>query len=120
MLWDLALGSLKITTRFMSVRVTGQSQGLFETEWPIVKVEVRVAGESCSMPVSGTYGYREATGDVAMRSSGSDPKTTEPNTVTLMLTGKIPSTGTVSVHLLDADSGVELKKIENVEVSIAI
>jgi hypothetical protein len=55
-----------------------------------------------------------------MRSSVSDPKTTEPNTVTLMLTGKIPSTGTVSVHLLDADSGVELKKIENVEVSIAI
>jgi hypothetical protein len=120
MLWDLALGSLKITTRFMSVRVTGQSQGLFETEWPIVKVEVRVAGEPCSMPVSGTYGYRETTGDVAMRSSVTDPKTTEPNTVTLMLTGKIPSTGTVSVHLLDADSGVELKKIEEVEVSIAI
>ena len=40
--------------------------------------------------------------------------------MTLMLTGKIPSTGTVSVYLLDADSGVELKKIENVEVSIAI
>ena len=34
MIWELALGSPKITTRFMSVRVTGQSQGLFETEWP--------------------------------------------------------------------------------------
>jgi hypothetical protein len=120
MIWELALGSPKITTRFMSVRVTGQSQGLFETEWPKLKVEVRAAGLTCSMPVSGTYGYLEATGDVAMRSSGTDPKTTEPNTVTLMLTGNIPSTGTVTVHLLDAATGVELKRIENVEVLIAI
>jgi hypothetical protein len=120
LLWELALGSPKITTRFMSVRVTGQSQGLFETDWPRVKVEVRAAGEPCSMPVSGTYGYLEATGDVEMRSSGTDPKTTESNTVTLMLTGKVPNTGKVTVHLLDAATGVELKRIENVEVSIAI
>jgi hypothetical protein len=120
MSWDLALGSPKITTRFLSVRVTGQSQGLFETEWPTVRVEVRTGGEACSMPVSGTYGYREATGELAMQASKADPKTTEPNTVALMLTSKAPNTGTVTVHLLDGVTGVELKKIENVEVSIAI
>jgi hypothetical protein len=118
--WGLVMGSPKITTRFLSVRVSGRSQELFEIEWPTVRVDVRTAGQSCSVPVSGTYGYREATGDVVMRGSATDTKTTEPNTVALMLTGKAPSTGTVSVHLLDALSGVELGSIEKVEVSIAI
>lgn len=118
--WDLALGSSRITTRFLSVRVTGQAQGLFETDWPMVQVEVLAAREVCSVPVSSTYGYREPTGEVAMRRSEEDPRTAEPNTITLMLTGKSPTTGIVSVRLLDAVSGVELAKVGNVEVSIAI
>jgi hypothetical protein len=44
----------------------------------------------------------------------------EPNTVALMLTEKAPTTGTVSVHLVDSVGGVELRTIEKVEVSIAI
>ena len=118
--WDLTLGSQKITSRFLSLTISGQSQGLFDAEWPSVRLEVRCAGELCSMPVSATYGYNEATGEVALRAKEGDNRSTEANTVALMLTGKVPSHGTASVHLLDAVSGVELKKIEGVEVSIAI
>ena len=34
---------------------------------PSVRVEARSAGELCSIPVSGTYGYNEATGEVAFK-----------------------------------------------------
>jgi hypothetical protein len=118
--WELAIGSPKITTRFLSVRITGQSQNLFETEWPRVRIEVRTGGEICSIPVIGTYGFNEATGEVALRSAEVDPRTIDPNTVALMLTSKAPAIGVLSVHLMDASTGAELKRIESVEVSIAI
>jgi hypothetical protein len=118
--WELTVGSAKITTRFLSVRIAGRSQNLFEAEWPRVRVEVLAVGEVCSMPVIGTYGFNEATGEVALRGSEADPMAIEPNTVALMLTGKAPTSGVVSIHLIDATTGVELKKTENVEVSIAI
>jgi hypothetical protein len=70
--------------------------------------------------VSGSYGFQEATGAVALRSLEAEPTATEVNTVALMLTGKAPSRGTVSIHVVDAATGVELKKLENVEVSLAI
>lgn len=118
--WEVALGSSKITTRFLSVRIQARSGGLFEEEWPMVRVEVRAGAEVCAIPVSATYGYQEATGAVGLRSSAADPKETEPNTVALMLTEKAPSHGVVSVHVVDAATGVDLKKLENVEVSLAI
>jgi hypothetical protein len=37
-----------------------------------------------------------------------------------MLTSKAPAIGVLSVHLMDASTGAELKRIESVEVSIAI
>ncbi|MGC8731733.1 MAG: PglZ domain-containing protein, partial [Halothiobacillaceae bacterium] len=118
--WDVSLGSAKITARFLSVRIQARSGGLFEEEWPLVRVEVRAGGEVCAIPVSATYGYQEATGAVALRSSEADAAETEVNTVALMLTGKAPQRGVVSVHLVDAATGVELKILENVEVSLAI
>jgi hypothetical protein len=118
--WELTLGSAKVTARFLSVRIQARSQGLFAEAWPVVRVEVRAAGEVCAIPVSGSYGFQETTGAVALRSLESDPAVTEVNTVALMLTGKAPSRGTVSIHVVDAATGVELKKLENVEVSLAI
>jgi hypothetical protein len=120
LIWDLSLGSAKVTARFLSVRIQARSQGLFAEPWPVVRIEVRAAGEVCAIPVSGSYGFQEATGAVALRSLEAEPTATEMNTVALMLTGKAPSRGTVSIHVLDAATGVELKKIENVEVSLAI
>jgi hypothetical protein len=118
--WELSLGSAKVTARFLSVRIQARSQGLFAEPWPVVRVEVRAAGEVCAIPVSGSYGFQEATGAVALRSLEAEPAVTEVNTVALMLTGKAPSRGTLSIHVVDAATGVELKKIENVEVSLAI
>ena len=118
--WEVSLGSAKVTTRFLSVRVQARTQGLFAESWPVVRVEVRVGGEVCAIPVSGSYGFQEATGAVALRSLEAEPSATEVNTVALMLTSKAPSRGTVSIHVVDAASGVELKKLENVEVSLAI
>jgi hypothetical protein len=85
-----------------------------------VRVEVRAGAETCAIPVSGSYGFQESTGAVALRSLDTDPTVTEVNTVALMLTSKAPSRGTVSVYLVDAATNVDLKKIENVEVSLAI
>jgi hypothetical protein len=118
--WELSLGSAKITTRFLSVRITAQFRGLFEAEWPTVRIEVHTNGEVCSIPVSGTYGFSETTGQIALRGSEANSNVVEPNTVALMLTEKAPTTGTVSVHLVDSVGGVELRTIEKVEVSIAI
>jgi hypothetical protein len=118
--WDVSLGSAKITARFLSVRIQARSGSLFEEAWPLVRVEVRAGAELCAIPVSATYGYQEATGAVALRSSEAHAAETEVNTVALMLTGKAPQRGVVSVHVVDAASGVDLKKLENVEVSLAI
>jgi hypothetical protein len=118
--WEVTLGSAKVTARFLSVRITARSQGLFAEPWPVVRVEVRAAGEVCAIPVSGSYGFQESTGAVALRSLETEPAVTEVNTVALMLTSKAPPKGTVSIHVVDAATGVELKKLENVEVSLAI
>ncbi len=118
--WDLTPGSARVTTRFLSVRVQAHSEGLFDEAWPVVRVEVRAAGELCAIPMSASYGFQEATGSIALRSMEGDRSTTDANTVALMLTAKVPSKGTVSIHVVDAATGVELKKMENVEVSIAI
>ena len=118
--WEVALGSAKITTRFLSVRIQARAQELFVDSWPSVRVEVRAGGEICAVPVSGSYGFLEETGAVALRSLEAERATSEVNTVALMLTNKAPTRGTVSIHLVDAATGVELKKLENVEVSLAI
>ena len=113
----MILGSAKITTRFLSVRVSARS--LSAESWPAVRIEIRSGNEVCSIPVSGSYGFQD-TGAVMLRSIGTNPSETEPNTVALMLTGKAPSKGTISIHLVDVATGVELQRLENVEVSIAI
>ncbi len=118
--WQLSLGSSKVTTRFLSVRIQARAEGLFAESWPNVRIEVRSAGAVCAIPVSGSYGFHEATGAVALRSIETAPTETEANTVAFMLTDKAPSRGTLSIHVLDAATGVELKKLENVEVSVAI
>lgn len=114
--WELKLGSARITTVHLTVTVSGQA-GLFAAEWPRVRIEVRAAGEPCAVPVSASYNFSDTTGEVALRSLPDRPGEIEPNAVTLMLTPKAPRSGLVSVHLLDAISGVELAKLDRVEVS---
>ena len=83
-----------------------------------MRIEVRAAGEFALFPLAVRMGSRRRRARSVPRKVKSN--TTEPNTVALMLTGKAPTRGAVSIHVVDAATGVELKKLENVEVSIAI
>src|SRR5262249_34942360 len=83
--WTLLTGAKKLTTRFFSVQIAGVGTGLFEFEPPKVRVELRSKGKSISAPVSASYGYEVATGDVTLKLSETDNKKIEPNTVTVMV-----------------------------------
>lgn len=117
--WTLTPGTPKITTRFVSVQITGQATGLFDLVAPKVRLEIRAKGDTLSQPVSASYGFEEATGDVQLRLAVDNPKAIEPNTVTLMLVGETQQK-TATIHLLDATTNVELKRLEKVEIAISL
>jgi hypothetical protein len=118
--WTLTLESKKLSTRFFSVQVGGSSTGLFNVEPPKVRVEVRAKGKRVSAPVSASYGFEEATGDVQLRPSTAEPKQIEPDTVTLMVEVEEIGQKTVSISLLDATSGAELAGMDKIEVTTII
>ncbi len=116
--FDLIPGSKKISTRFFSVQIKGASTDFFETDAPKIRIEVRSDGNVVSTPVSASYGFEEATADVQLRLiEGS--REIEPNTVALLIQDDAPR-GIASVHLLDAQSGIELKKLPKIEIAISI
>ncbi len=115
--WTLTAGSKKLSTRFFSVQVSGQSSGLFTVEPPMVRVEVRAKGKCVSVPVSASYGFEQATGDMQLRPSATDARQIEPDTVTLMVDIDQLGQKTVSISLLDATSGSELASIDKIEVT---
>lgn len=116
--WKIEMGTEKLSTRFASIQIKARSTGLFEAESPQVRVEVRARGKAISTPVSASYGFDEATGSAQLRTLDSDSREIEPNTITLMIVDD-PAQKTVSLHLVDAVTGVELAKREKIEVAIA-
>jgi hypothetical protein len=94
--WKLLPGSKKISTRFFSVQVTGTAVGFLDIDPPKVRVEIRAKGKSASVPVSASYGYEDATGDVQLQPSATDARNVMPNTVTLMIPDE-PAQKTVAV-----------------------
>jgi hypothetical protein len=119
--WTLTPGTAKLTTRFFSVQIAGnQSEScLFGFEPPKVRIELRANKKCVSMPVSASYGFEDATGEVKLKISESDNKRIEPNTVTVMLSEEI-SQKTVGVYLLDAITGAELAAPLTVDVAISM
>lgn len=117
--WTLVPGSQTISTRFFSVQVKGAATDFFESTPPKIRIEVRADGKAVSVPVSASYGFEEATADVQLRLSEDESRSIEPNTVTLLIDDSAPR-GTASVHLLDALSGVELKRLAKIELAISI
>jgi hypothetical protein len=118
--WKLLCGAKKLSTRFFSVQITGTGTGLFEMEAPKVRVELRSKGKPVSSPVSASYGYEEATGDVLLKMADNDSKQIEPNTVTVMVTLEEDVPKTVSLVLSDATTGAELESIEKIETAISL
>jgi hypothetical protein len=117
--WKLTPGSQKLTTRFFSVLVEGRNMGLLELEPPKVRVELRAKGRTVSRPVSASYGFDEASGDVVLKRDDSRPQEVAPNTITLMVVDEVDQK-TVGLHLIDGATGAELKRMEKIEVAIAL
>jgi hypothetical protein len=119
--WTLTPGTAKLTTRFFSVQIAGRQGGssLFGFEPPKVRIELRANKKCVSTPVSASYGFEDATGEVKLKLSGSDNKRIEANTVTVMLSEEI-SQKTVEVYLLDAITGAELTTPLTVDVAISM
>jgi hypothetical protein len=119
--WTLTPGTAKLTTRFFSVQISGnQSEsGLFGFEPPKVRIELRANKKNVSRPVSASYGFEDATGEVTLKIAQNDNRRIEPNTMTVMLTEEI-SQKTVGVYLLDATTGAELTSPLMVDVAIAM
>lgn len=120
--WTLQPGAKKLTTRFFSIQVAGTVGGLFDLEPPRVRVELRAKAKVVSRPVSASYGYEEATGDVALKASDADSMKIEPNTVTVMVTldDDEPPPKTVTVALIDAATGAELATLDKIENAISL
>jgi hypothetical protein len=117
--WKLMPGSQKLTTRFFSVRVEGRNTGLFAFEPPRVRVELRAKGKNVTRPVSASYGFDEASGDVILKNDDSRPQEIAPNTITLMVVDEVDQK-TVGVYLIDAGTGAELARMEKIEVAISL
>jgi hypothetical protein len=119
--WVLTPGSSKLTTRFFSVQVAGSFE-LFAPMPPKVRVELREKEKGkesvLSIPVSASYGFDSATGDVQLRmQEGSNAL--ESVSITLQVHQE-PLQKVVSVHLIDAATGVEFARLDTIEVAISI
>lgn len=117
--WNIELGSRKISTRLCSIQINGRALGLFELVPPKVRVEIQSGQQIISLPVSASYGFEEATGDIQLRRVDNEPQTIEANTITLLITDPVPK-ASVTMRLLDVISGVELARVDKVEMAIAI
>ncbi len=117
--WTLALGSRTISTRFLSVTVEGRSAELLPVEPPAVRVEVRAGDQPISVPVSASYGFQEATKDVQLQLAAGTSQAIAPDTITLMI-AEAPPVDQVTIHLLDATTGISLKRLERVPFAITL
>ena len=84
-----------------------------------MRLELRANKKCVSRPVSASYGFEDATGEVKLKLAHNDKNQIESNTVTVMLSEDI-SQKTIGVYLLDATTGAELTAPLTVDVAISI
>lgn len=101
--WELTPGSRTVSTRFLSVQISGGVSGLFSDTPPTVRVEVRSGKTAVSRPVASSYGFQDARGVVELAWGDEQRRSIRPNTVTLMLDID-EQVKAVKVLLLDADT----------------
>ena len=108
----LEIGKSKITNRFFSVIATYFTQGLFDPKEMRVKMSVRSKRKDVGFAAMSAYGFEEGTKEIVLQKD-------EPNSITFMLTD-VQDIKNVTIHVLDAISQVELARIKNIPVAIAI
>jgi hypothetical protein len=102
----------KVTTRFFSVTATYESTGLFGADELRVRVVVRGNKKDIGFAAMAAYGFEDGTQEIALQKG-------RPNPITLMLPAEVEAKS-VSVHVLDAATHVELGRKENIPVTIAV
>ena len=116
--FELIMEKKKITTRFFSVQAAWQSpaQRMLIDEAEIhkrVRLIVKAGGKEVGIAVQAVYGYEDGTQDIILEKD-------KPNHITMMITAEEITQKTVNLHLLDAETLVELAKREKIEVDITI
>ena len=76
----------------MQIAGNQSESSLFGFEPPKVRIELRANKKCVSVPVSASYGFEDATGEVKLKIAENDNKRIEPNTVTVMLSEEISTT----------------------------
>ena len=108
----IKLAKPKITTRFFSIELRYTVGGLFGDDKKRVKVVVRADRTDVGTAAMAAYGFEEGTQEIVLEKD-------RPNAITMMLTAEL-DTPTVSVHVLDAATQVELAGEEDIPVEISI
>jgi hypothetical protein len=108
----LSMDKPKVTTRFFSVTATYTTEGLFTAEEIRVKVAVRTRQKDAGFAAMSVYGFEEGTKEIVLQRN-------RPNPITFMLTD-VGDVKSVSVHVLDAVSQLELARLEPIPVAITI
>ena len=117
--WGLHPGSKKITSPYFSVQVAGEVAGLFHGAPPRVRIELREKSAVVSTPISASYGFEQATGDVQLKFKEDNDRETDSNTITVMLKQGL-SRATVVAYLVDATRNLELAHTAPIEVSLTM
>lgn len=115
--WALVPGSAKITSQVFSVTIEGKAAGLFPPAAPKVRVELRAGPEVIGTAVHANYGHESGTHDIQLRTSEGEPGQIEANPVMLLVDRHL-TRGQASVHLLNATTGVELARLDEIEIDI--
>jgi hypothetical protein len=106
----LTMDKPKITTRFFSVTATYKIEGLFGPEEIRVSVVARSNRQDVGFAAMAAYGFEEGTKEIVLRKD-------QPNSITFMLKD-VEEMKSVTVHVYDAVSQVELARMEHIPVTI--
>ena len=102
----------KVTNRFFSVLATYKEKGLFATTEIRAKLVVNSDRKEVGTAAMAAYGFETGTKEIILKKD-------EPNPITIMLT-QVEGVQTISIHVLDAVSQVEIGRLKNIPVDILI
>jgi hypothetical protein len=108
----LNLAKPKITTRFFSVEACYMAEGLFGDDTKRVRAVIRANRTEVGVAAMAVYGFEEGTQEIVLEKDRA-------NAITMMLMTEVDAP-TVSVHVLDATTQVELAAVKNIPVEITI
>lgn len=108
----LTLAKPKITTRFFSIEVCYIGAGFFDVSTKRVKVVVRANSSAVGTAAMAAYGFEEGVQEIVLEKD-------KPNAITMMLAAEL-GVSTVSVHVLDAITQVEVAAVKGILVEISI